>query len=104
MRLLDFTALEPKIQEAAKLMEMLSQPSRLQILCILLDGEQSVLKLAESVQLSQPAMSHHLKKLRDAKLVTTRRDGQTIFYALSGEEVSEVLKVLHKLYCDQDSH
>ena len=104
MRLLDFTALEPKIQEAAKLMEMLSQPSRLQILCILLDGEQSVLKLAESVQLSQPAMSHHLKKLRDAKLVTTRRDGQTIFYTLSGEEVSEVLKALHKLYCDQDSH
>ena len=99
-KLLDFTALEPKIQEAAKLMEMLSQPSRLRILCILLDGEQSVLRLAENAQLSQPAMSHHLKKLRDAKLVTTRRDGQTIFYALSGNEVSEVLKVLHKLYCD----
>ena len=99
-KLLDFTALEPKIQEDAKLMEMLSQPSRLRILCILLDGEQSVLRLAENAQLSQPAMSHHLKKLRDAKLVTTRRDGQTIFYALSGNEVSEVLKVLHKLYCD----
>ena len=78
LRLLDFTALEPKIQEVAKLMEMLTQPSR-------------------------PAMSHHLKKLSDAKPVTTRRDGQTIFLTFSGDEVSDVLKVLHKLYCDQDS-
>ena len=78
-RLLDFTALEPKIQDAAKLMEMAPQPSR-------------------------PAMSHPLRKLRDAKLVTTRRDAQTIFLTFSEDAVSDVLKVLHKLYCDQDSH
>ena len=44
--MLDITALEPKIAEAAKLMEMLSQPARLRLMCILLDGEQSVLSLA----------------------------------------------------------
>ena len=62
--MLDISALEPKIAEAAKLMEMLSQPVRLRLMCILLDGEQSVLSLADSAGLSQPAMSHHLKKLR----------------------------------------
>ena len=97
--MLDISALEPKIAEAAKLMEMLSQPVRLRLMCILLDGEQSVQSLAESAGLSQPAMSHHLKKLRDAELVKTRRDGQTIYYFLKGTEVAQVLEVLHRLYC-----
>ena len=97
--MLDISALEPKIAEAAKLMEMLSQPVRLRLMCILLDGDQSVQSLAESAGLSQPAMSHHLKKLRAAELVKTRRDGQTIYYSLKGTEVAQVLEVLHRLYC-----
>ena len=97
--MLDSKALEPKITEAAKLMTMLSQPVRLRLMCILLSGEQSVLSLAESAGLSQPAMSHHLKKLRDADLVATRRDGQTIYYSLKGVEAAQVIKVLHSLYC-----
>ena len=97
--MLDISALEPKIAEAAKLMEMLSQPVRL--MCILLDGEQSVLSLADSAGLSQPAMSHHLKKLRDADLVETKRDGQTIYYSVKGVEVAEVITVLHRLYCSK---
>ena len=97
--MLDITDLEPKIMEAAKLMEMLSQPVRLRLLCILLEGEQSVLSLATSAKLSHPAMSHHLKKLRDTDLVVTRREGQTIYYALKGTEVAQVLGLLHSLYC-----
>jgi DNA-binding transcriptional ArsR family regulator len=93
------SALEPKIREASELMGMLSQPARLRILCILLEGEQSVLALADLVNMSQPAMSHHLKKLRSADLVQTRRDAQTIYYSLKGREVAEVLKTLHMLYC-----
>lgn len=95
----DMLELEPRMQEAARLMEMLSQPVRLKILCILLDGEQSVLKLAEMAGLSQPAMSHHLRKLREADLVLTRRDAQTIYYSLKGDEVGAVLETLHRLYC-----
>lgn len=94
--------IEPRMAEAARLMEMLSQPVRLKILCILLDGEQSVLKLAKQAGLSQPAMSHHLRKLREAKVVGTRRDAQTIFYSLKGAAVHSVLEVLHKLYCETD--
>lgn len=96
---MDMTALEPKIAEAAHLMEMLSQPVRLRILCILLEGEMSVLDLAGNVGLSQPGMSHHLKKLKAAGLVRTRRDAQTIYYALKGKEVAAVMKTLHELYC-----
>lgn len=96
---MDMSGLEPKILEASRLMDMLSRPARLKLLCILLDGEQSVSKLADEIELSQPAMSHHLKKLREADLVKTRRDGQTIFYSLKGKEVKAVLTVLHRLYC-----
>lgn len=91
--------LEPKISEAAKLMEMLSQPHRLKILCILQEGEQSVMRLADAAGLSQPAMSHHLKKLRDSGFVQTRRDAQTIYYGLKGSAVSAIIDTLHDLYC-----
>ena len=95
--------MEPRMAEAARLMEMLSQPVRLKLLCILLDGEQSVLKLADETGLSQPAMSHHLRKLREADLVATRREAQTIYYSLKGEAVRSVLEVLHELYCKPEA-
>jgi len=99
---MDIQALKPKIIEAAGLMEMLSQPNRLLILCQLLEGERSVQQLAQAAGLSQPAMSHHLKKLRTMQLVQTRRDAQTIFYSLRGKHVESVLTVLHELYCSEE--
>jgi DNA-binding transcriptional ArsR family regulator len=99
VRKLDLGQLEEQISEAAKLMEMMSHPARLRILCVMLAGEKSVQKLAADAGLSQPAMSHHLKKLRDSNLVITRRDKQKIFYALKGEHVAAILEVLHHLYC-----
>ena len=99
---MNVNALEAKMQKASNLMSMLSQPMRLRILCILLEGQQSVLSLANQVGLSQPAMSHHLKKLRDADLVQTDRDGQTIYYSLQGKEVEAVLQTLYELYCKDE--
>ncbi|MEO1745196.1 MAG: metalloregulator ArsR/SmtB family transcription factor [Pseudomonadota bacterium] len=91
--------LEPRIEEAARLMDMLSQPIRLRILCALLEGEWSVVRLAGYAKIAQPTMSHHLRKLREASLVETRRDAQTIYYSLRGDEVRAVLAVLKDLYC-----
>ncbi len=96
---MNIAELEPKICEASKLMEMLSQPVRLRILCALSEQEWSVVRLAEAVNLSQPAMSHHLRKLREADLVETRRDAQTIYYSLRGDDVLRVLSVLKDIFC-----
>ncbi|MCU0830636.1 MAG: metalloregulator ArsR/SmtB family transcription factor [Rhizobiaceae bacterium] len=96
---MDVTDLEPKIEQAAELLDMMAHPQRLRILCTLHGGEWSVVRLAEQIGMSQPNLSHHLKKLRDSGLVSTRRDAQTIFYALHGEGVKAVLGVLHGLYC-----
>ncbi|MGV6811715.1 MAG: ArsR/SmtB family transcription factor [Brevirhabdus sp.] len=92
----------PHVERAAGLMEMLSQPMRLKVLCELLGGEKNVTDLCSLSGLSQPAMSHHLRKLRDSGLVATRRDGQAIFYSLQGPEVQSVLEVLYDLYCPID--
>jgi DNA-binding transcriptional ArsR family regulator len=98
-KVLEVHALEPKLEDAAQLMDMLSHPVRLRLMCMLLGGEESVQHLAETAELSQPAMSHHLKKLRDAELVQTRREGQTIYYSVKSAEAAQVIEVLHRLYC-----
>ena len=97
--MLDFSELEPKILDASNLMCMLSHLIRLKLMCLLQSGDQGVLNLAKNVNLLQPTISHHLKKLRDTNLVKTRRDSQTICYSLNGIEVEEILMTLHRLYC-----
>lgn len=96
---LNIEELRPKAAEAAQLMQMMSKPVRLELLCNLVTSEESVLALAKKLDLTQPAVSHHLKLLRDADLVETRRDGQTIYYSLKGREVEAIIGVLHQLYC-----
>ncbi len=100
--MLELTALEPNIQEAAGLMEMLSNPARLRILCLLTEGERSVSDITAHCVMSQPAISQHLKKMRDSGIVDTRRDAQTIYYSLKGDEVRAVMETLHGIYCAED--
>ena len=96
---MDVTSLEEKIGDASKLLEMMAHHQRLKILCLLTEGERSVCSLADDTGLTQPAISHHLEKLRDADLVQTRRDAQTIYYSLKGQEVESVLRTLNGIYC-----
>lgn len=90
---------ETRVHDAAQLLGSMAHPQRLRILCLLGEGERSVLSFSAATGLSQPTISHHLKKLRDADLVETRRDAQTIYYSLKGKEVTSVLGVLYDLYC-----
>lgn len=94
--------MEVMAEEASGLLLAMSNPKRLLIMCNLLDGELSVNQLAGKVNLNQSALSQHLGKLRALKLVATRRDAQNIFYRLASNEVTEVLSVLNKLYCQSE--
>ena len=58
-------------------------------------------ELEELTGLSQPAISQHLARLRETEIVTTRREGQKIFYALNNTEVRAVLDTLHGIYCPE---
>ena len=69
---------------------VLAAPNRRRILDTLLDGEQPVGNLIERLELSQPAVSKHLKVLREAGLVDVRRDAQRRLYRLRPEPLAEV--------------
>jgi DNA-binding transcriptional ArsR family regulator len=85
--------------EAAGLMKALGNESRLLILCALADGERSVGELNALVPLSQSALSQQLARLREQDLVQTRRESQTIFYALCPGPADQVIRLLHDIYC-----
>ncbi|MCF8483898.1 MAG: metalloregulator ArsR/SmtB family transcription factor [Rhodobacteraceae bacterium] len=94
--------LEAKAEEVAATLAAMANPKRLVVMCTLLGGEKSVGDLAEIVQLSPAALSQHLGKMRALKLVTTRREGQTIYYNLASTEVQAVLETLYRVYCAPD--
>ncbi len=95
----DLEQLAEHAQEASALLKQLSNQHRLMILCSLIDGELSVTELNSRTNLSQSALSQHLASLRSAELVQTRREAQTIYYQLQGNEAIQVIKVLKSIYC-----
>lgn len=95
----EFAELERNAGRASDLLGSMANPRRLLVLCKLVEGEMSVNALAEAVGLSQSALSQHLAKLRQKGLVATRREGQTIYYRVAGDEVGAILSTLHGLYC-----
>lgn len=82
-------------------LKMLANRNRLMILCSLLDQERSVTQLNEVVPLSQSALSQHLSALRQAELVSTRRQAQTIFYSIASDSVRAILATLYEEYCQE---
>ncbi|WP_442755440.1 ArsR/SmtB family transcription factor [Methylocystis sp. JAN1] len=95
-------ALAPKAEEAESFLKALANRHRLMVLCELHKDELSVTSLQETIGLSQSSLSQHLARLREDKLVKTRRESQTIYYSLADENVSRVIGLLYELFCAQD--
>lgn len=84
---------------AADLLKGLANPHRLQVLCVLGEGEMSVGALNERIALSQSALSQHLAVLRADGLVDTRRESQTIYYRVCPGPALDLIRVLHGHFC-----
>tara|TARA_R110001599_G_scaffold296359_1_gene500595 strand:- start:97 stop:399 length:303 start_codon:yes stop_codon:yes gene_type:complete len=95
----EINALAQNATQAANLLKAMSNVNRLMILCTLIEGECSVNELNSKIPLSQSALSQHLSSLREADLVATRRDAQTIFYRLEGGNAKRIISVLKDIYC-----
>lgn len=87
-------SLAANARSAADLLRLLANGHRLQVLCALRPGELSVGQIADRVGLSQSALSQHLARLRQDGVVTTRRQGQTIFYHIADSDVMTVLEAV----------
>ena len=93
-----FPELLAHADQAASLLKAIGNEHRLMILCTLQAGELSVGALNKSVNISQSALSQHLAVLRKENLVCTRRDSQTIYYAIADNRVMLLMKTLQEMF------
>ncbi len=84
-----------ELEEATRFLTALGDPVRLQILYLLGDkGHRNVGDIARNFRLSQPAISHHLKVLKDAGLLDSEKVGQEVFYLLKRDHIVATLRML----------
>jgi ArsR family transcriptional regulator len=84
----DPSVLTPTVQ----LLKGFADDTRLRILCLLRGREVCVHEIVEALDMSQSAVSHQLRVLRDARLVLHRRDGRHVYYRLADDHVREMLE------------
>ncbi|HWX51110.1 MAG TPA: metalloregulator ArsR/SmtB family transcription factor [Roseomonas sp.] len=92
--------MEERAGEVAGILRALANERRVMILCKLVQaGEANVNTLAEAIGLSQSALSQHLAKMRAERLVTFRRESQTLWYRVADPRIEQLFMTLHALFC-----
>lgn len=80
-----------------QLLKALADETRLEILEFLRDGEKCVCEIVPHIGTSQSNVSQHLRILRNANIVTDRREGRSIYYSITDERVFDCLETLGKV-------
>lgn len=99
---MSFEEMQANAANATILLKSMANETRLLILCQLADSERSVSELLDIIPLGQSALSQHLAILRRERLVSTRREGQLVYYSLSSTEVRAIIDTLYHLFCECD--
>ena len=87
------TALDELVAaQIAELFSALSDTSRIRIIAVLTQGEMNVSALAEMVGISESAVSHHMRHLRQMRLVRGRKDGRYVFYSLDDDHINDLFR------------
>ncbi len=81
---------ELKAIQLAELFSSLSDASRIRIIALLMDGEMSVRAIADGLGMTESAVSHQLRGLRQMHLVRARKSGRQVFYALDDDHVARL--------------
>jgi len=82
---------EDELYDLAELFKVFGDSTRIRILFVLFGSEVCVCDLAETLNMTQSAVSHQLKILKQAKLVTGRREGKSVIYSLADEHVRTII-------------
>lgn len=81
---------EAVLYEAAELLKMFGDSTRIRIIFVLCQSEMCVCDIADLLGMTQSAISHQLRLLKQARLVSSRREGKTIFYSLADDHVKTI--------------
>lgn len=82
---------EEKLYDLAELYKVFGDSTRIKILYVLFEAEMCVCDIAMLLNMSQSAISHQLRVLKQSKLVKNRREGKTVFYSLSDEHIRGII-------------
>lgn len=82
---------EEELYDLAELFKVFGDSTRIRILFVLFEAEVCVCDLAETLNMTQSAISHQLKILKQAKLVTSRREGKSVYYSLADGHVRTII-------------
>lgn len=97
----DPAAMRSAAAQACALLKVLASPDRLVLLCQLTEGLLCVGELETLLGIQQSTLSQQLSVLRDEQLVSTRREGEQIYYNIASAEAMAGLQLLYQLYCPQ---
>lgn len=86
MKLLD----DDKVIDLSELFKMFGDSTRVKIMNVLINGEMCVSDISEKIKVSQSAVSHQLRILKDSKLVKYRKEGNLTYYFLSDDHVEKI--------------
>ncbi len=100
---IDVERMARSAREASDFLKALAHESRLMILCDLIGGEKSVGQLEAFLELRQSTVSQQLARLRLDGLVTSRRDGKTIYYRIASDKARAFIDVLYDAFCKAGS-
>ena len=88
-----------QIEKSALCIKALGHPFRLSILALLSDGEKNVQELTKSLGTSQSNVSQHLFQMRARHLVSTRREGNMIFYSITNPKMLRLMELMKEVFC-----
>lgn len=92
-------AMATRAEEVSGLLKTLAHPSRLLLVCRLVEGELSVGELERQLDIRQPSLSQQLTVLRRAGIVRTRRQSKQVFYSLTEAKAAQLVTALYTIYC-----
>ena len=91
---------EEMLYDLAELFRIFGDSTRIKILYVLFEAEMCVCDIAELLHMTQSAISHQLRVLKQSKLVKFRREGKTIFYSLADEHVRTIIGMGMEHLCE----
>ena len=83
---------EKELVKLTDIFKSLSDQTRLKIIWVLLEGEKNVSKICDEISMEQSATSHQLRKLKDLKLIKSRKIGRTVYYSIDDNHVYTLIK------------
>lgn len=89
------------IEKSAQCIKAIAHPFRLSILALLSEGEKNVQELTQALGTSQSNVSQHLFQMRSRDLVTTRREGNMIYYAITNPKMLKLMALMKEVFCGE---